>query len=136
METVTRNITHDIEGLIYCTDLTTRVHAPTLRHVGPSLDEELLELLPAPPSQHWAGVQPSTPFMYQPTQRLSRSRSASLDLERSTITPPFTPPVIFSPETIRDRPLRRPHLQATTQTASNQPKDLNHLISSLWRNLP
>ena len=93
----------------------TRIHAPTPRHVGPSLDEQLLELLGAPPSQRPAGVQPPPPlipFMYQPTQRPSRSRSASPDLERSTTAPPFTAPVIFSPETIHDRPLRRPHPRA------------------------
>jgi len=86
-------------------------HASMLLHH----DEQLLELLGAPPSQRPAGVQPPPPlipFMYQPTQWLSRSRSASPDLERSATAPPFTAPVIFSPETIHDRPLRRPHPRA------------------------
>ncbi|KAL4072230.1 hypothetical protein J3A83DRAFT_2998081 [Scleroderma citrinum] len=90
----------------------TRIHAPTPRHVGPSLDEQLLELLSAPPSQRPAGVQgppPLTPFMYQPSRRPARSRSASPDLGRSTTAPPFPEPTAFYPEILHDRPVRPTH---------------------------
>ena len=93
----------------------TRIHAPTPQHVSPSLDEQLLELLGTPPTQRLAGVQPPPqliPSIYQPTQRPSRSRSASPDLERTTSAPPFPGPVIFSPETLHDHSLRRPHPRA------------------------
>ena len=93
----------------------TRIHTPTPRHAGSSLDEQLLELLSAPPSQRQGIVQPPPPlipFMYQPAQRPSRSRSASPDLERSTTAPLFPTPKIFSPDIMHGRPLRRPHRRA------------------------
>jgi len=90
----------------------TRAHAHPCTYTTtcrPVFGQQLLALFGALPSQRPAGVQPP---MYQPTQRPSRSRSASPDLERSTTAPPFTALVIFSPETIHDRPLRWPHPRA------------------------
>lgn len=92
-----------------------RIHAPTPRHAGPSLDEQLLELLSAPPSQCQGIVQPPLlliPFMYQSVQRPPRSRSANPDPQRSTTAPPFLTPGIFSPDIMHGRPLQRPHCRA------------------------
>ncbi|KAI6145311.1 hypothetical protein BKA82DRAFT_4312648 [Pisolithus tinctorius] len=88
-----------------------RIHAPAPRHVGPSLDEQLLELLGAPPPPGAYGVQAPPqliPFTYQPSQRPPRSRSTSPVMTgRATSAPPFPDMGIFSPETLHP-PLRHP----------------------------
>ncbi|KAI6020171.1 hypothetical protein PISMIDRAFT_203785 [Pisolithus microcarpus 441] len=88
-----------------------RIHAPAARPAGPSLDEQLLELLSAPPPPGVTGVQPPPPlipFAYQPSQRPPRSRSTSPVIpSRATSAPPFPDWGIFSPETLHHPPLRR-----------------------------
>ncbi|EGO01064.1 hypothetical protein SERLA73DRAFT_151625 [Serpula lacrymans var. lacrymans S7.3] len=91
------------------------IHMPTPVRTGPSLDDQLLELLGAPPPLPPAHPQlPPTliPFTYQPAPRASRSRSTSpILMPDRPRTVPFTreEPVNFSPTRIRRvRTVRRP----------------------------
>lgn len=86
------------------------IHMPAPRQAGPSLDEQLMELLNVPPAPFPSDIQPPPqliPFVYQPAPRPSRSRSTSpvLGPERPGTAPPFPRPPIWSPE---GRPPRRP----------------------------
>ncbi|KAH7903879.1 hypothetical protein BJ138DRAFT_67873, partial [Hygrophoropsis aurantiaca] len=86
------------------------IHAPAPRTAGPSLDEQLLELLGAPTGLPLAGVQPPPsliPFTYQPAPRMARSRSTSPILRPGTF-PVTMEPVNFSPEHMYVRPPRPP----------------------------
>ena len=82
---------------------------PAPRQAGPSLDEQLMELLNVPPAPVSSDIQPPPqliPFIYQPAPRPSRSRSTSPVL-RPESGPPFRQPSIWSPEVLHP-PLQRP----------------------------
>ena len=84
------------------------IHMPTSVRTGPSLDDQLADLLGAPPPAAAAAapVQPPPPlqpFTYQPAPRSSRPRSMSPTLEDVPIRP-YTAPVTFEPQA---RPIRR-----------------------------
>jgi hypothetical protein len=72
---------------------------------GPSLDDQLADLLGAPPPAAPAPVQPPpplVPFTYQPAPRASRPRSMSPTLDLPIR--PYTTPVRFEPQ---PRPVQR-----------------------------
>ncbi|KAG6330770.1 hypothetical protein ID866_8320 [Astraeus odoratus] len=102
---------------------------PTPRAAGPSLDEQLLDLLGVPPTQRPTGVQappPLIPFTYQPAPRPSRSRSTSPVLRTAT-APPFPDTTFFSPETIHPplgplRPQPRPHPARAARPVDLRPR--------------
>ncbi|KAF9224785.1 hypothetical protein BS17DRAFT_731403 [Gyrodon lividus] len=107
------------------------IHMPAPRPAGPSLDEQLVELLGAPPTHLPADIQSPpalTPFVYQPAPRPSRSRSASPILRRES-APPLPPEErIWSPETpherLQPRPTRRApllHPRAQRQAPTEPP---------------
>lgn len=83
-------------------DLTRRrqqpIHMPIPVRTGPSLDDQLADLLGAPPSAPPPPVQPPPPlipFTYQPAARASRPRSISPTLDIPIR--PYTAPVRFDP---------------------------------------
>ena len=81
---------------------------PVPHRAGPSLDEQLMELLNVPPAPVPSDIQPPPqliPFVYQPAPRPSRSRSTSPVLRRDS-APPFRQP-FWTPETLHP-PLRPP----------------------------
>lgn len=91
-------------------DLTRRrqqpIHAPIPVRTGPSLDDQLADLLGAPPPVPPPAVQPPpplVPFTYQPAPRASRPRSLSPTLDIPIR--PYTAPVRFGPD---PEPFRRP----------------------------
>lgn len=75
------------------------IHMPTPVRTGPSLDDQLAELLSAPPPvappAAPQGPPPLVPFTYQPAPRASRPRSLSPTLELPLR--PYTAPVRFEP---------------------------------------
>ena len=104
------------------------LHMPAPRQAGPSLDEQLMELLNLPPVPVPADIQrppPLIPFIYQPAPRPSRSRSTSPVLRRDS-APPFRQPM-WSPETLHPplhppRQTRRPLTpRAPRQTRIEEP---------------
>lgn len=102
-----------------------RIAAPVPRPPGPSLDEQLLELLGVPPVRTPITPQPPpplVPFTYQPPARPSRSRSSSPDRERSYTAPPLPEPSIFSPETFHP-PLRRRHPRQPYRRPRREPTE-------------
>lgn len=91
------------------------VAMPVPHRAGPSLDEQLMELLNVPPAPVPSDIQPPPqliPFVYQPAPRPSRSRSTSPVLRRDS-APPFRQPG-WTPETLhrplQPRPRHRPPL--------------------------
>jgi hypothetical protein len=82
------------------------IHMPTPVRTGPSLDDQLADLLSAPPPvappAAPQGPPPLVPFTYQPAPRASRPRSLSPTLELPLR--PYTAPVRFEP---RPGPVRR-----------------------------
>ncbi|KAG9313810.1 hypothetical protein JVU11DRAFT_6171 [Chiua virens] len=87
-------------------------HIPPPRQAGPSLDEQLMELLNIPPAPVPSDIRPPPqliPFIHQPAPRPARSRSTSPVLRPGTVPASRYPP-IWSPETLHPplRPLPRP----------------------------
>ncbi|KAF8556599.1 hypothetical protein OG21DRAFT_1482945 [Imleria badia] len=83
------------------------IQVPVLHRAGPSLDEQLMELLNVPPAPVPSDIQPPPqliPFVYQPAPRPSRSRSTSPVLRRDS-APPFREP-FWTPETLHQPPLQ------------------------------
>jgi hypothetical protein len=75
------------------------VHMPVPVRTGPSLDDQLADLLGAPPPAAPTAVQPPpplVPFTYQPAPRASRPRSLSPTLDIPIR--PYTAPVRFEPQ--------------------------------------
>lgn len=98
------------------------LHMPTPRPVGPSLDEQLMELLNIPPAPVPSDIQPPPqliPFVYQPAPRRSRSRSTSPVLRRDS-APPFRQPPIWTPEVLH-RPLQPPPRPRRPLTRAERP---------------
>jgi hypothetical protein len=74
---------------------------PVPHRAGPSLDEQLMELLNVPPASVPSDIQAPPqliPFVYQPAPRPSRSRSTTPVLRRDS-APPFQEPM-WLPETL------------------------------------
>ncbi|KAF8128709.1 hypothetical protein EV363DRAFT_412554 [Boletus edulis] len=100
------------------------IQAPVAHRAGPSLDEQLMELLNIPPAPVPSDIQPPPqliPFVYQPAPRPSRSRSTSPVLRRDS-APPFRQPT-WTPETLhppihppprRREPIRQPRAEQPT----------------------
>jgi hypothetical protein len=119
-------------------DLTRRrqqpIHMPIPVRTGPSLDDQLADLLGAPPPVAPPSVQPPPaliPFTYQPAPRASRPRSLSPSLDDIPVRP-YTAPVRFEPHpgpvrrTQRWREPRPPHrLAIRFWCASNTPCNSN-----------
>lgn len=75
-----------------------QIHMPVPTRSGPSLDDQLADLLGAPPATVVPGVQPPPPlipFTYHPAPRSSRPRSQSPTLDIPIR--PYTAPVRFEP---------------------------------------
>lgn len=105
-----------------------RAHFPLAMPVphrpGPSLDEQLMELLNVPPASVPSNIQAPPqliPFVYQPAPRPSRSRSTTPVLRRDS-APPFQEP-IWSPERMHSprQPRPRPRHPLIRPPRTGQP---------------
>ena len=97
---------------------------PVPHRAGPSLDEQLMELLNVPPAPVPSDIQPPPqliPFVYQPAPRPSRSRSTTPVL-RADSAPPFRTPT-WRPERLHPdlhpRPRPRPPIRPRTEQVTH-----------------
>lgn len=88
-----------------------QIHMPIPVRTGPSLDDQLADLLGAPPVFQPTAVQPPpplVPFTYHPTSRAARPRSRSPTLDETPVRP-WTAPFVVEPVRFNRPPGRRPH---------------------------